>query len=83
MHSGPPGAPLRQSPAAMVQIFVNGQPRELPPAHTVAHLIEDLDLRPEQVAVELNRELVPRERRAATTLDEGDRIELVTLVGGG
>ena len=67
----------------MVHIILNGEPRELPSGHTIAQLIDDLDLRPEQVAVELNRELVPRDRRAATRLAENDRIELVTLVGGG
>ena len=67
----------------MLTIYVNGQVRELPEGHSVARLIEDLDLLPEQVAVELNRELVPRAQRAETLLHEGDRIEMVTLVGGG
>ena len=52
-------------------------------AMVVAELIEDLDLSPEQVAVEVNGELVPRAERAAHQLSEGDAVELVTLVGGG
>jgi thiamine biosynthesis protein ThiS len=50
---------------------------------TVAELLEELELRPEQVAVELNQRLVARRLRAETRLSEGDQVELVTLVGGG
>jgi thiazole synthase len=49
----------------------------------VAALLRHLELRPERVAVELNRELVPRGRHAETPLGEGDELEVVTLVGGG
>ncbi|MFT5049041.1 MAG: sulfur carrier protein [Chlamydiales bacterium] len=66
-----------------VQIHVNGERFELPRAGTVADLLESLDLRPEQVAVEVNELLVPRGRRSDTTLQVGDRVEFVTLVGGG
>lgn len=67
----------------MVQIHVNGETRELPGEPTVAELVESLSLRPEQVAVEVNRELVPRQQRAEVELCDGDRVELVTFVGGG
>lgn len=66
-----------------MKILLNGEPREVPADWTVAALVEDLGLRPEQVAVERNRELVARARRAAVQLSEGDELELVTLVGGG
>lgn len=66
-----------------IRIQLNGAPREVPEGSTVAELVEALGLVPEQVAVELNRGLVPRARRAQTRLREGDRVELVTLVGGG
>ena len=46
-------------------------------------IVTTLDLRPELVAVERNRDLVPRDRRAETRLEEGDQLEVVTLVGGG
>ena len=66
-----------------IQIYLNGEPREIAEGHTVADLIEACGLRPEQVAIEVNRALVARERRAGTALEPGDRVELVTLVGGG
>lgn len=67
----------------MVKVLVNGETRELGERTSVARLIEELGLRPEIVAVEVNRELVTRARRASTELVDGDRVELVTLVGGG
>jgi thiamine biosynthesis protein ThiS len=66
-----------------VQIVVNGQPREAPPGATVASLLETLGLDPRQLAVERNLELVPRGEHARTELAAGDRLEIVTLVGGG
>jgi thiamine biosynthesis protein ThiS len=66
-----------------VQIVVNGQPREAPPGATVASLLETLGLDPRQLAVERNLELVPRGEHARTELAPGDRLEIVTLVGGG
>jgi thiamine biosynthesis protein ThiS len=67
----------------MMQVELNGKPRELPDASTVADLVAALGLEPQQVAVEINKTLVARDARAATVLSEGDRVELVTLVGGG
>ena len=65
------------------RIHVNGEAREVPDGTSLAELLEQRGLRPEQVAVELNQQLVTRDARAATWLREGDRVELVTLVGGG
>jgi thiazole synthase len=64
-------------------ILLNGEPRELPGPLSVAELIRVLQVRPEHVAVEVNRELVPRARHPETTLRDGDVLEVVTLVGGG
>jgi len=66
-----------------IQIEVNGAARSVPQGLTVAQLLEALGLRPELVAVERNARVVRRSERDATQLSEGDRIELVTLVGGG
>jgi sulfur carrier protein len=66
-----------------MQISVNGELRELPDGATVASLIEAIGLDPRQLAVERNLELVPRAQHAATALADGDRVEVVTLVGGG
>jgi thiamine biosynthesis protein ThiS len=66
-----------------MQIFINGKPREVDAGGTVATLLELLGLDPRQLAVERNLELVPRGEHAATQLAPGDRLEVVTLVGGG
>ncbi len=66
-----------------MKIEVNGEAREVEEGTTVAALVEALGLRPELVAVELNQGLVAKARRADVRLAPGDRLELVTLVGGG
>ncbi len=66
-----------------MRIQLNGEERELPHGLSVADLIVRLELRPEQVAVERNGELVRRGEHAGARLQEGDVVEVVTLVGGG
>ena len=66
-----------------MNITLNGEVREIRDRLTVAALVAELGLQPEQVAVELNRKLVARNRRDEAELSEGDEVELVTLVGGG
>ena len=66
-----------------MEIQVNGEPKTVPSDATVAWLIADLELQPKFVAVERNRELVPRTVHADCRLESGDKIEIVTLVGGG
>lgn len=67
-----------------MQIFYNGQPRTLADStRTIADLIQELGLRPQLVAVEVNGDLAPRGKHAEFSICEGDRIEVVTLVGGG
>ena len=65
-----------------MNIKVNGQPREIPASTTISQLIEQHNLTPNKVAVELNRRLV-RSDRYDTALSEGDEVEIVTFVGGG
>ena len=66
-----------------MQIEVNGQSRELADGSTIADLLRQLAVTQPHVAVEVNLELVPRAEHAQTTLHAGDRLEVVTLVGGG
>ena len=66
-----------------MRIEVNGQPREVVEEMTVAALLQELGVAQPQVAVELNLQVVPRGRHAQTVLHDGDRLEVVTLVGGG
>ncbi len=64
-------------------IQVNGKPREIANGTSVANLLEEMGVKQPHVAVELNLEVVPRAEHAATALRDGDRLEVVTLVGGG
>ena len=66
-----------------IEITVNGAPRRVSPGATVADLITDLGLGDRQVAVERNRDVVPRARHAEVRLESGDHVEVVTFVGGG
>ena len=66
-----------------MQIELNGQPREIAPGTSVASLVAELQLDARYLAVERNRELVPRAEHASALLAAGDRVEVVTLVGGG
>lgn len=66
-----------------MQITVNGKPHQVEAETTVAGLLNDLKLAPIRVAVERNEELVSRKDFDRTNLRTGDRIEIVTLVGGG
>jgi len=66
-----------------MRIVVNGKGREVADEITIAELIDDLSLQPLRVAVERNKQLVPRASHVRTTLFEDDQLEIVTLVGGG
>lgn len=66
-----------------VRINVNGEWREAPAGTTVADLLQSLGLWERPVAVEVNRDIVPKARHRAHVLADGDLLELVTLVGGG
>jgi len=67
----------------MFQIVVNGESRTVSVGTTVAGLLADLGLEREHVAVEANREIVPRAEHEARVLADGDTLEIVTFVGGG
>jgi thiamine biosynthesis protein ThiS len=67
----------------MMNVTVNGRPRELTAPCTIARLLELLQLETARVAVERNRDIVPRDEFAKTHLEEGDHLEIVRFVGGG
>lgn len=66
-----------------MQLTVNDEPREVPATTNVSQLLDALALRSTHVAVEVNLTLVPRGRHAEHLLQPGDRVEIVTFVGGG
>ncbi|MEP6707565.1 MAG: sulfur carrier protein ThiS [Pyrinomonadaceae bacterium] len=66
-----------------MRIQVNGQPREAEESLNLRDLIESLDLKPEQIAIELNQTVIRRMHWQSTILREDDRVEIVHFVGGG
>jgi thiamine biosynthesis protein ThiS len=66
-----------------MRLHLNGETREIPEVATVADLAARLGLPAFGSAVELNGEVIRRADQAATPLKEGDRLEVVRLVGGG
>jgi sulfur carrier protein len=68
---------------AGMHLFVNGEEKDCPVATTLAQFIAHMGMKGDRVAVELNREIVPRAQWPETPLHEGDRLEIVHFVGGG
>jgi sulfur carrier protein len=69
-----------------MKLRINGEEREFSVdsvAFTLSALVEALGMKPDRVAVELNRDIVPRDRWNQTLLNEGDKLEVVHFVGGG
>ena len=66
-----------------MNVLVNGQPQQVSPGTTVAELLALLKLPSRGVAVEVNESIVPRPRHPEHPLHDGDRLEVVSLVGGG
>lgn len=74
---------LRYPPRVANSIVLNGSPQEVGRLATVRDLLDSHGLESAKVAVELNREIVPRAAHDSTTLKNGDTLEIVTFVGGG
>ncbi len=66
-----------------MNLMVNGQPATAPDGATVAEVLDRMGLPAKGIAVERNREIVPRSAYGVTRLTDGDRIEIVQFVGGG
>ncbi len=69
--------------AAMIQLSINNEWRSFPQAPTIAELLRQLGHDPRKVAVEVNQVVVRRAEHETHRLQPGDRVEIVTLVGGG
>ena len=69
-----------------MKLKINGEQRDfagiLSP-FTLAALVDKLGMKPDRIAVELNRDIAPRDRWAEITLNDGDQLEIVHFVGGG
>ncbi len=66
-----------------VRVRVNGEDLDLPEGASIASVLEKLEIATPRVAVERNREIVPKTHYATTALTEGDVLEVVEFVGGG
>ena len=66
-----------------MQILLNGEPRQIDAASSLATLLEQAGLGGRRVAVEVNGAIVPRSRHADHALADGDRVEIVQALGGG
>lgn len=69
--------------SATVTIQVNGEPRGVNEQITVSDLLRELNIKSDRVAVELNLEIVEREAFDTRLLKEGDRVEILSFIGGG
>lgn len=66
-----------------MRLFINGEEKQFPGVFTLTSLVEHLGLKADRLAIELNRDIVPRAKWPETPLQEGDRLEIVHFVGGG
>ena len=69
--------------SAELRITVNGESRTVAAGASIADLLESLGVASPRIAVERNRDIVPKAEYAETALAEGDVFEVVELVGGG
>lgn len=67
----------------MIELTINGAPRQFDAPLDVARLVEQLDLAGKRIALERNGEIVPRSQFTSTSLANGDKLEIVVAVGGG
>ncbi len=67
----------------MIQINLNGQPKDLQTSLTLSALLKDSSLTKEAVAVAINSEIIPRSEYEKITLQDKDCVEIVRAVGGG
>lgn len=66
-----------------MKIHINGEEKEIAQGLSVAGLLDELQIRPARVVVELNRTILSRESHGSTSLKDGDMLEIVHFVGGG
>ena len=65
-----------------MKLIINGAEKDFAAA-TLADLVAELGIKADRVAIELNYDIIPRDRWTATNLSDGDKLEIVHFVGGG
>ncbi len=66
-----------------MNIYVNGEPRQVPQDFTAARLLTELSLTGKRIAIEVNQDIVPRSSYPQLVFQDGDRVEIVQAIGGG
>ena len=66
-----------------MKLHINGEERDFASNLTLSSLLDELGMKADRVAIELNRNIIARDRWSQTALKEGDRLEIVHFVGGG
>ena len=66
-----------------MEIRLNGKTREVPEGTTISRLLEELKLQPLRVAVQVNTDIIKRERYGEVLLQPGDTVEVLTFMSGG
>ena len=66
-----------------MNLTINGQSKEFPAPLNVEQLLLQLELKQDQVVVELNREILLADKYVDIKLDDGDTLEIIQFVGGG
>lgn len=77
----PTGASLKE--AEIMQILLNGAPQTVEEGLSLKKLVESLGSDPRGIAIELNREIIPKSEHGEVILKDGDTLEVVQFVGGG
>ena len=66
-----------------MKLTINGEPRDFDSPLSLAALVQEMGMKQDRVAIELNRNIAPREQWDQTQLADGDQLEIVHFVGGG
>ncbi len=66
-----------------MRLVINGEPKDVAGVSTISELVEYLGMKGDRVAIELNRDIVPRTTWTQASLHDGDQLEIVHFVGGG
>ena len=74
---------FRELAGKLMNILLNGEARDINDGTLLSQLIEQLDLQGKRLAVEINREIVPRSQHGEYIIQQGDNIEIVHAIGGG
>ena len=74
---------FRELAGKLMNILLNGEAREIAEGTLLSQLIEQLDLHGKRLAVEINKEIIPRSQHAEYAIKDGDNIEIVHAIGGG